>query len=178
MSRIAKKSVVVPPYVEVKLSGQNIVVKNDNKSLSRVIHNSVIINYVDGYLIFNSKTNSSRDWAQAGTARSLVYSMIVGVTKGFLKTLQLLGVGFRTSIVNSNIVQMSLGYSHVIKYLVPDGIVIECPSQIEIIIKGHDKQLVGQVASDIRSYRIPEVYKGKGIRYSDEIVRIKEAKKK
>ncbi|XBC41189.1 MAG: 50S ribosomal protein L6 [Buchnera aphidicola (Nurudea yanoniella)] len=178
MSRIAKKIVIVPSCVDIKLSGQKITVTNEKKILDRILNNNVIVSYINGHLSFKSKISSYKGWAQAGTARSLVFSMIVGVTTGFLKKLQLLGVGFRISLVNENALHLYLGYSHIIKYFIPKGISIECPSQTEIIIKGYDKQLVGQVAADIRSYRTPEAYKGKGIRYDNEIVRIKEAKKK
>ncbi|QCI23465.1 50S ribosomal protein L6 [Buchnera aphidicola] len=178
MSRIAKKSVIVPIDVNISFSGQSIIVKKENNVLSCIVNKDVLITYVNNHLIFKSKENSSKGWSRAGTSRSLVNSMIIGVTTGFSKKLKLFGVGYRVTIVNANVVHMSLGYSHVIKYYVPKGIIVECPSQVEIIIKGINKQLVGQVAANIRSYRVPEPYKGKGIRYNDEVVRIKEAKKK
>ncbi|XBC37596.1 MAG: 50S ribosomal protein L6 [Buchnera aphidicola (Meitanaphis elongallis)] len=178
MSRIAKKLIFIPSDVMISIVGQNVQVTRASNTLSCVVNNSVSVVYINNNLIFKSRVNSSKGWAQAGTSRSLVNSMIIGVTTGFLKKLQLLGVGYRASIVDTNVVHMSLGYSHIIKYLVPNGITVECPSQIEIIVKGTDKQLVGQVAANIRSYRTPESYKGKGIRYNDEVIRTKEAKKK
>ncbi|EJS87964.1 50S ribosomal protein L6, partial [Pasteurella multocida subsp. multocida str. Anand1_cattle] len=114
--------------------------------------------------------------AQAGTARALVNAMVIGVTEGFTKKLQLVGVGYRAQI-KGNAVALSLGFSHPVEHALPAGITAECPSQTEIVLKGADKQLIGQVAADIRAYRRPEPYKGKGVRYADEVVRIKEAKK-
>ncbi|XBC42740.1 MAG: 50S ribosomal protein L6 [Buchnera aphidicola (Kaburagia rhusicola ensigallis)] len=178
MSRVAKKVIIIPFDVSVTLVGQTITVAKANNTLSYTINNSVLVTCISNRLTFKSRMNSSKGWAQAGTSRSLVNSMIVGVTIGFFKRLQLLGVGYRISVVGANILHMFLGYSHVIKYLVPKGIIVECLSPSEIIVKGANKQLVGQVAADIRSNRVPEPYKGKGIRYSDEVVRIKEAKKK
>ncbi|XBC38111.1 MAG: 50S ribosomal protein L6 [Buchnera aphidicola (Floraphis choui)] len=178
MSRIAKKLIVVPSGVNVVLVEQNITVTKDNYSLNYIINNSVLVTHVNNNLIFKSRIDSYKGWAQAGTSRSLVNSMIIGVTIGFSKKLQLLGVGYRVSIINTNVIHLYLGCSHIIKYFVPVGITIECPSSTEIVIKGADKQLVGQVAADIRSYKVPEPYKGKGIRYNDEVIRIKEAKKK
>jgi len=115
--------------------------------------------------------------AQSGTARALVNSMVIGVTEGFTRKLQLVGVGYRAQI-KGNAVALSLGFSHPVEHVLPAGITAECPSQTEIVLKGSDKQLIGQVAADIRAYRRPEPYKGKGVRYADEVVRIKEAKKK
>ena len=115
--------------------------------------------------------------AQSGTARALVNAMVIGVTEGFTKKLQLVGVGYRAQ-VKGNVVALSLGFSHPVEHTLPAGITAECPSQTEIVLKGADKQLIGQVAADIRAYRRPEPYKGKGVRYSDEVVRMKEAKKK
>ncbi|XBC44292.1 MAG: 50S ribosomal protein L6 [Buchnera aphidicola (Schlechtendalia peitan)] len=178
MSRVAKKLIIVPIDVDITLVGQSITIRKDNNILHCIINNSVLVTHMNDHLLFKSKICSSQGWAQAGTSRSLVNSMIIGVTIGFSKKLQLLGVGYRVSIINTNIIHMSLGYSHIIKYIVPKGITVECPSQVEIIIKGANKQLVGQVAANIRSYKVPESYKGKGIRYNNEIVRIKEAKKK
>ncbi|ANF17210.1 50S ribosomal protein L6 [Buchnera aphidicola (Schlechtendalia chinensis)] len=178
MSRIAKKLIVVPVNVHITLIGQKIIVKKENNALCCTVNSCVLVTYENNCLSFKSKSCSSKGWAQAGTLRSLVNSMIIGLTVGFSKKLQLLGVGFKISTIDSKFVHMSLGYSHLIKYLIPKGIIVECLSSVEVIIKGADKQLVGQVAANIRSYKIPESYKGKGIRYSDEIVRIKEAKKK
>lgn len=177
MSRVAKAPVVVPAGVEVKLNGQQITVKGKNGELSRVIHDLVEVKQDAGVLTFAPKKEDSSAWAQAGTSRALVNSMVIGVTEGFTKKLQLVGVGYRAQ-VKGNAVSLSLGFSHPIEHNLPKGITAECPSQTEIVLKSNDKQLVGQVAADIRAYRRPEPYKGKGVRYADEVVRTKEAKKK
>ena len=156
MSRVAKAPVSIPAGVEVKLNGQLLTIKGKNGELSRSIHHSV---------------------EESGTARALVNSMVIGVTEGFTRKLQLVGVGYRAQI-KGNAVALSLGFSHPVEHVLPAGITAECPSQTEIVLKGSDKQLIGQVAADIRAYRRPEPYKGKGVRYADEVVRIKEAKKK
>lgn len=178
MSRIAKRPIVVPSDINVQLNSQTISIQGKYGQLSRTIHNSVSIKYLEDKIIFLPRSGFSDSWAQAGTSRALVNSMIIGVSKRFVKKLQLSGVGYRVSITKDNIINMSLGYSHPVIYALPKGISIENPSPTEIIIQGIDKQLVGQIAANLRSYRVPEPYKGKGIRYSDEIVRIKEAKKK
>lgn len=177
MSRVAKAPVVVPAGVEVKLNGQVLTVKGKNGELVRVVHNAVVVKYEENMLTFVPNQNVVDGWAQAGTTRSLINSMVIGVTEGFTKKLSLVGVGFRAA-VKDNIVSMNLGFSHPIEHRLPTGIIAECPSQTEIILKGADKQIVGQVAADLRAYRRPEPYKGKGVRYADEIVRTKEAKKK
>ncbi|CAL4325149.1 50S ribosomal protein L6 [Buchnera aphidicola (Eriosoma grossulariae)] len=178
MSRIAKCPVVVPPEVDVILNQYSITIKNNKITLTKKIHHSVEVHYNNNLLTFRNKLKHSNGWAQAGTIRALVASMIIGVTRGFCKKLQLLGVGYRITINKNNVIDMSLGYSHLIKYTLPTGIYAELPSQNEIILRGADKQLVGQVAANLRSYRVPESYKGKGIRYENEIINIKEAKKK
>jgi len=128
-------------------------------------------------LIFIPNQDYINGWALAGTMRSLINNMVIGVTKGFIKKLNLVGIGYRVSI-KERIVTLSLGFSHLIDYILPSDIIAECPNQNEILLKGLNKQLVGKVAADLRSYRQPEPYKGKGIFYSDEIIRIKETKKK
>lgn len=178
MSRIAKRPIVIPSGVEIKLTGKTLLIKGNNGELIYTINKSVIIENNDSCLFFKSNSSSVDGWSQAGTSRALVYSMIIGVTKGFIKKLQLFGVGYRVTMTEKNIINMSLGYSHPIKYQLPVGISAEIPSQTEIILKGSNKQLVGQVAANLRAYRVPEPYKGKGIRYENEIIRIKEAKKK
>ncbi|XRX42688.1 MAG: 50S ribosomal protein L6 [Buchnera aphidicola (Eriosoma harunire)] len=178
MSRVAKCPIIVPPEVQVLINKQVITISKNKTVLRRVIHNSVNISYCNNVLKFINRFNSVVGWAQAGTARSLVFSMIIGVTEGFCKKLHFSGVGYRVSVDHDNVVSMSIGYSHLIKYLLPLGIVADVPSPNEIVLKGSDKQLVGQVAANLRSYRVPELYKGKGIRYDNEIIKIKEAKKK
>ncbi|MFC3023255.1 50S ribosomal protein L6 [Vibrio zhugei] len=178
MSRVAKAPVAIPAGVEVKLNGQEITVKGAKGELTRVLNNLVVVGQEDNALTFgpvNERVTNS--WAQAGTARALVNNMILGVTEGFTKKLTLKGVGYRAA-VKGNAVALTLGFSHPVEHELPAGIKAECPSQTEIVVTGCDKQLVGQVAADIRSYREPEPYKGKGVRYADENVRTKEAKKK
>jgi large subunit ribosomal protein L6 len=178
MSRVAKRPILIPENIKVKLNAQLISIEGKHGYLSRVIHDSVKIKYFDNQITFSIYSGFPNAWAQAGTSRALVNSMIIGVSKKFSKKLQFSGVGYRVSITKDNIVNMSLGYSHSIMYSLPPYISVENPSPTEIIIHGIDKQLVGQIAANLRSYRKPEPYKGKGIRYSDEIIRIKEAKKK
>lgn len=177
MSRVAKAPVNIPADVEVKLNGQLLTVKGKNGELSREIHNAVEVNQDANALTFVPRTGVANADAQAGTARALVNAMVIGVTEGFTKKLQLVGVGYRAQM-KGNVVALSLGYSHPIEHTLPAGVTGECPSQTEIVLKSADKQLIGQVAADIRAYRRPEPYKGKGVRYSDEVVRTKEAKKK
>lgn len=177
MSRIAKKPIVLPANVEVRLNGQVISIKGKRGMLTRTIHESINIQQIDNQLIFAPHKGYLNGWAIAGTMRSVLNGMVVGVTEGFSKTLQLIGVGYRAA-VKGNIVHLSLGFSHPINHELPMGITAECPSQTEIILQGPDKQIIGQVAADLRAYRRLEPYKGKGIRYADEIVRTKETKKK
>ncbi|QCI22335.1 50S ribosomal protein L6 [Buchnera aphidicola] len=178
MSRIAKRPILVPSNVNVELHEQVISIQGKYGHLSRTIHQSVKIEYLENKIMFFPRAGFSDSWAQAGTSRALVNSMIIGVSEKFTKKLQLSGVGYRVSMAKNNVISMSLGYSHPITYSLPQGISIENPSPAEIIVKGIDKQLVGQIAANLRAYRVPEPYKGKGIRYSNEIIRIKEAKKK
>ncbi|OCG07017.1 50S ribosomal protein L6 [Gilliamella sp. wkB178] len=177
MSRVAKAHVVIPAGVEVKLNGQVITIKGKNGELTRSINNAVVINQEEKNIKFSPRDGHADAWAQAGTARALINAMVVGVTEGFTKKLQLVGVGYRAQVKGSTI-GLSLGYSHPIEHQLPKGVTAECPSQTEIVLKSADKQLIGQVAADIRAYRRPEPYKGKGVRYADEVVRTKEAKKK
>lgn len=178
MSRVAKLPVLLPDGVEVVLNGQQIIVKGNRGELSLLLHRAVTVHLQDNKLNFTQSASAGSEGSmQAGTARSLVASMVLGVTAGFTKKLQLVGVGYRAQ-VSGQTVNMSLGYSHQIEHMLPPGINAECATPTEIVIKGIDKQLVGQVAADLRSYRPPEPYKGKGVRYADEIVRLKEAKTK
>ncbi len=177
MSRVAKAPINVPAGVEVKLNGQEITVKGKNGELSREIHNSVAVAFEENVITFKPSGNATNAWAQAGTARALVNNMVVGANEGFQKKLELVGVGYRAAL-KGKVLNLSLGFSHPVDFEVPAGITIEVPSQTEVVVKGADKQLVGQTAANIRKWREPEPYKGKGIRYSDEYVRRKEAKKK
>ncbi len=177
MSRVAKAPVVIPAGVEVILNGQEITVKGGKGQLARVIHDAVSVSVEDGNVVFAPREGVANANAQAGTARALVNNMVIGVTEGFTRKLILKGVGYRASM-KGNSVALTLGFSHPVEHVLPEGIKAECPTQTEIVLTGIDKHLIGQVAADIRAYRQPEPYKGKGIRYADEVVRTKEAKKK
>ena len=177
MSRVAKAPVAIPVGVEVNLNGQEVTVKGAKGELTCVLNNAVVIAQEENNLTFGPREGVAKAWAQAGTARALVNNMMIGVTVGFVKKLTLKGVGYRAAL-KGNAVGLTLGFSHPVEHVLPAGVTAECPSQTEIIITGCDKQIVGQVAADIRSYRPPEPYKGKGVRYADENVRTKEAKKK
>ena len=176
MSRIAKAPIAVPAGVEVTLAGQEIKVKGKNGELTRVVNDAVEVALNDN-VITTVPRDVANAWAQAGTARALINNMIQGVNEGFEKKLQLVGVGYRAA-VKGKVLDLTLGFSHPVNFEIPAGITIEAPSQTELVVKGADKQLVGQTAANIRSYREPEPYKGKGVRYADEHVRRKEAKKK
>ncbi len=177
MSRIAKKPVVVPAGVEIKLAGQALAVKGKNGELTLDLHPSVAIEQAEGQLTFAPRDGAKQSNALAGTTRALVSNMVVGVSEGFSKTLNLLGVGYRAQ-AKGKVVNLTLGFSHPIDYELPEGVSAETPNNTTIVVSGADKQRVGQVAAEIRAFRPPEPYKGKGVRYADEYVRRKEAKKK
>lgn len=175
MSRVAKSPINIPAGVEVKINENSIHVKGAKGSLECAIHRHVRIEQSDKVLKVSSN-ELDYGMAQAGTMRALVNNMVTGVTQGFVKNLVLVGVGYRAQ-VQGNSLKLTLGFSHDVNYAIPAGIKIETPSQTEITVSGVDRQLVGQVAADIRSYRSPEPYKGKGIRYKDEVIIFKEGKK-
>jgi len=177
MSRIAKAPITVPSGVEVKVNGQDVTVKGSKGELVRTLNDAVVVKLEDGVITFAPAEGIKDAWAQAGTARANVNNMVVGVTEGFKKTLLLQGVGYRTQVKGQD-VNLTLGFSHPVVYTLPQGITATAPSQTEIVLEGSDKQQVGQVAAEIRAFRPPEPYKGKGVRYADENVRRKEAKKK
>jgi len=177
MSRIANNPVEIPSGVEVNISGQSMSVKGKNGNMSMEVNNMVQVKQEDNVLMFSGKEGVDGSVAMAGTMRSLVNNMVVGVSQGFEKKLELIGVGYRAQ-AQGNKLNLTLGFSHPVVYDVPEGISVETPSQTEIVVKGADKQKVGQVSAEIRAYRPPEPYKGKGVRYSDERVIRKEAKKK
>jgi len=177
MSRIANKPVEIPSGVEVNISGQTVSIKGKNGALSMDVNEKVDIKQEDNVVSFSGKDGVDGSMAMAGTMRSLANSMVVGVSQGFEKKLELIGVGYRAQAQGKKL-NLTLGFSHPVVYDVPEGISIETPSQTEIVVKGADKQKVGQVSADIRAYRPPEPYKGKGVRYADERVIRKEAKKK
>ncbi|MBT1446599.1 50S ribosomal protein L6 [Shewanella sp. JM162201] len=177
MSRVAKAPVSIPAGVEVTLNGQEVTVKGGKGTLTRVINAAVQVAVENGVIKFAPVEGVVNAWAQAGTARALINNMVVGVSQGFEKKLQLVGVGYRAKLAGSDI-DLSLGFSHPLVHKLPAGVTAECPSQTEIVLRSIDKELVGQVAAEIRGYRPPEPYKGKGVRYANEDVRRKEAKKK
>ncbi|MCZ6536398.1 MAG: 50S ribosomal protein L6 [Gammaproteobacteria bacterium] len=177
MSRVAKKPVEVPGGVEVKLSGSQVSIKGSMGNLTLDLHADIQVEQEDGTLRVKVRREEQSVIAIAGTTRSLLANMIEGVTAGFERKLELRGVGYRAAI-QGNMLKLTLGFSHPVNYQVPEGVTVETPSQTEVVVKGVDKQKVGQVAAEIRAYRPPEPYKGKGVRYFDERVRIKEAKKK
>lgn len=186
MSRVAKNPIVVPAEVECSVDGQLVQIKGPKGVLQFQVNDYVeVCSAQDGVLTFkprelSTKASSGRiaDGANAlaGTTRALINNMVDGVTKGFEKKLVLVGVGYR-ALLKAKILELSIGFSHPVVFDIPEGITIEVPSQVEIVIKGISKQLVGQVAAKIRGYRPPELYKGKGIRYSDEQIVLKETKK-
>lgn len=177
MSRVAKAPIEIPAGVEVALNGQEITIKGSKGTLNRTLNAAVEISQEDNLLKFAPRDNVANANAQAGTARALVNNMVIGVTQGFERKLQLVGVGYRAQM-KGNAIALSLGFSHPVEHALPEGVSAECPSQTEIVLKSADKQLIGQVAANIRAYRKPEPYKGKGVRYFGEQVRSKEAKKK
>lgn len=177
MSRVAKRPVSIPAGVEVTISGQSIKAKGSIGASEITIHDDVAVVQEDGELKVAAKRQAKGSVMMAGTMRSLLDNLVVGVSAGFEKRLELRGVGYRAQAKGDSL-NLTLGFSHPVAHAIPEGITIETPSQTEIVIKGIDKQVVGQVASDIRSYRPPEPYKGKGVRYVGEHVIMKEAKKK
>ena len=167
----------LPKGVEVKIDGQAVSVKGSKGNMSFDVHPKVEITQTDGELRFSAREGDRQAKAMSGTMRSVVANMVTGVSEGFEKRLQLQGVGYRAQAQGKQL-NLQLGFSHPIAYALPDGIEVQTPSQTEIVVSGVDKQLVGQVSAEIRAFRPPEPYKGKGVRYADERVRRKEAKKK
>ena len=177
MSRVASSPVEIPKGVETTLSESQISIKGSKEDLQLALHKLVGVSQEGEVIKVSAKDASKQAGALAGTFRALISNMVVGVSQGFEKRLELQGVGYRAKAQGSS-VNLTVGYSHTIDYKLPDGVKIETPSQTEIVITGADKQLVGQVAAEIRKFRPPEPYKGKGIRYANERVYRKEAKKK
>lgn len=176
MSRIGKNPIILPAGVEVSV-GEQITIKGPLGSLKTIAHPSVKVS-VEGQNVQVSKIDGAENAdAMWGTMRANLNNMVNGVSKGFERKLQLVGVGYRAQ-AQGDVLNLSLGFSHPVAHKMPAGVKVECPTQTEILIKGADKQQVGQVAAEVRAYRKPEPYKGKGVRYSDEVVVIKETKKK
>lgn len=176
-SRVARKPVELPKGVEVKLNANKLHIKGPKGSLEHDIHASVKVTVETNQVLFTADESAANSDAYAGTTRAIVKNMVDGVTQGYEIKLQLIGVGYRAQL-KGKILNLQLGFSHPVDFDIPEGITIEIPSQTEIIIKGVDKHLVGQVAANIRAYRPPEPYKGKGIRYATEVIKLKETKKK
>jgi len=177
MSRVAKVPVMIPAGVEVKLNANVLSVKGPKGKLEFSIHPQVKVSHEGAQLTVATQSTAATAGALSGTTRALINNMVLGVHKGFEKKLTIIGVGYRAQVAGKNL-NLTLGFSHPVVYPIPEGITIEAPSQTEIVVRGADKQKVGQVAAEIRAYRAPEPYKGKGVRYTDEHVVRKEAKKK
>ena len=177
MSRIGKKAVPVPNGVEVKIDGQHVTIKGPKGELSVVLVDEVTANKTEDGIEVTPRDTSKSSRSMWGMSRTLIQNLILGVTEGFKKHLEINGVGYRAAMKGKDI-QLQLGLSHEVIHVVPDGIKVECPKPTEIIVSGIEKAKVGQVAADIRKYRPPEPYKGKGIKYADEYIFRKEGKKK
>lgn len=177
MSRIGKRPIPVPSGVTANVEGQTVKVKGPKGALQVVLHDDVAVKVEGSQIKVDPRADTKRARAQWGTSRTLVANLISGVTKGFEQRLEIAGVGYRAGVQGKNL-QIALGYSHDIVYPIPEGITIATPRPVEIVISGSDRQKVGQVAAEIREYRPPEPYKGKGIKYTDERVFRKEGKKK
>lgn len=177
MSRVAKNPVAIPKGVEVQISDAEIAVKGPLGSLRQALPDSVQVDRDGDSLVCKAREGASNGKALSGTLRALVNNMVTGVTSGFERKLTLVGVGYRAQAQGDKL-NLSLGFSHPVVHQMPEGVKVETPTQTEVLIKGIDKQKVGQVAAEVRAYRAPEPYKGKGVRYADEVVALKETKKK
>ena len=177
MSRVAKNPIVLPQGVEVKLSAEEISVKGPLGTIKFVTNPAVNVVQVDSSLLCKPVEGAANADALSGTVRAIVANMVTGVSKGFERKLNLVGVGYRAQ-AQGDVLNLTLGFSHPVVHKMPAGVKCETPTQTEIVIKGVDKQQVGQVAAEVRAYRKPEPYKGKGVRYSDEVIVLKETKKK
>lgn len=177
MSRVAKDPVTLPANVEITVTKGIVTIKGPKGVLNQHFHKSVSISKDEDSVVFSPASNDPEAWAHAGTARANVSNMVKGVTEGFSRTLELVGVGYRVQAAEKGIT-LSLGFSHPIHYTLPEGIVAEMPNNTSIVLRGINKQLIGQVASEIRAFRSPEPYKGKGVKYAGEKIVRKDAKKK
>jgi large subunit ribosomal protein L6 len=177
MSRIGKRPVVVPSGITANVEGQTVKIKGPKGALQVVLHDDISVKLDGGQIKVDPRSETKRARSQWGTSRTLIANLIAGVTKGFEQRLEINGVGYRASVQGKNL-QIALGYSHDIVYPIPEGITIATPRPVEIVISGMDRQKVGQVAAEIRDYRPPEPYKGKGIKYAGERIFRKEGKKK
>ena len=177
MSRVAKSPVKLPSGVEIKIDGQQLTAKGAKGAQSIAIHPLVEVRNEDGALRVMPRKESQQGWALAGTTRALLSNLVTGVSSGFERKLDLVGVGYKAQAAGK-VLNLTLGFSHPVAYQLPEGVTAETPTQTEIVLRGIDKQVIGQVAANVRAFRPPEPYKGKGVRYSGEQVRRKEAKKK
>jgi large subunit ribosomal protein L6 len=177
MSRIGKKAVAIPSGVTANVEGQTVKVKGPKGALQVVLHDDVAIKMDKGAIKIDPRSATKRARAQWGTSRTLVANLMAGVTKGFEEKLEIVGVGFRAAVQGKNL-QLQLGYSHDVVFAIPEGIAIATPKPTEIVVTGIDKQKVGQVAAELRDFRPPEPYKGKGVKYAGEYIFRKEGKKK
>lgn len=176
MSRVAKNPIPIPAGVQVTIEAGEVKIKGKKGELSHRMHRSVQVQQSGGQLQVSALDNSKAARAAAGTTRALLQNMVAGVSAGFERKLEVVGVGYRAQVQGRNL-NLTLGFSHAVSLPIPDGISIETPSQTEIVVRGMDRRLVGQISADIRAYRTPEPYKGKGVKYSDEVIIRKEAKK-
>ena len=177
MSRIGNKPVTVPSGVTAGVEGQTVKIKGPKGALQVVLHDDVAVKLEAGQIKVDPRSETKRARAQWGTSRTLINNLIAGVTKGFEQRLEINGVGYRAAVQGKNL-QLALGYSHDVIFPIPEGITIATPRPVEIVISGSDRQKVGQVAAEIRDFRPPEPYKGKGVKYADERIFRKEGKKK
>ena len=177
MSRIAKKIITIPSDVSVQIKNSYITVQGNQGTISKTISSAVTVDHKNNIISVHPIKDNPEGWAQAGTTRSIVYSMVYGVKFGFTKKLKLFGVGYRVTLTK-NTLTLFLGFSHPVVHVLPQSIKVICPAADEICLTSADKQLVGQVAAELRAYRAPEPYKGKGVRYANEKIQTKEPKKK
>jgi len=177
MSRVGKNPVTIPSGVECQLVGSSLTAKGKKGQLTLAVHPEIIVNIEDGKVVAKPKSNSKQAKMMWGTTQRLVSNLINGVHEGFTKELEIIGVGYRAQVKGNTLV-LQLGFSHDVEFEIPEGIEIICEKQTQIKISGADRQKVGQVAAEIRKYRPPEPYKGKGVRYKDEYILRKEGKKK
>jgi len=176
MSRVANNPINIPDAVNVSINDNVVVVKGNKGELDFSLPSSISIDIKDNIIAVNYNSEDQKSVALAGTTRSILNNMIVGVSEGFEKKLELIGVGYRAK-ASGKLLELTLGFSHPIKYQLPDDVEVDTPSQTEVVLRSHNKQILGQAAAEIRAFRPPEPYKGKGVRYSDEQVKRKEAKK-
>ncbi|MBL33217.1 MAG: 50S ribosomal protein L6 [Gammaproteobacteria bacterium] len=176
MSRVAKNPIIIPDGVNISVDDKNVTVKGSKGELDFLLSLSISLNIDDNAITVSYDESNQKSVALAGTTRSIINNMIIGVSVGFEKKLELIGVGYRAK-ASGKLLELTLGFSHPVKYQLPDDVQVETPSQTEVVLKSHNKQILGQVAAEIRAFRPPEPYKGKGVRYADEQVKRKEAKK-